>query len=518
MSNEQWWQEFATVIEKDENLVEYENIPTSGSKSIYINVKCNKLHDVSRSAYLILHNIKTNNDSFRCYICSQQNSNVKCSRASKKSVYKSIEDVEAESDICEIDITTGETWIRLMDNCSNYLVSNFGNVKFDTTQHVLSPEKQKGYYRVVLSCGSRDKKIHAYVHTLVAICFLPKEERNFSVDHIDRNKLNNHATNLRWATTKEQRKNQTNPVEYKRGHNYSLKPIEGEIWRTTQHGIYVVCVSNFGRFKTKYGIITLGTEKELYYTCHNIHAHRFVAKAFLTETIPPNPDNHTVNHKDGNGHNNKVENLEWATYPENANHALALESNNHSRRVKQMDANGQLIAIYPSTSEAGRMLKISDSAIFLAMNGGSESAGGYCWAYASNDDVAPDKPPETIVKKVGNTRAISRTIGDVTETFASTREASEKTTVGETSIWRFLKGDRKPTDGAVWKYVDENVVSKKTATVPVEKVDMTTGDVVQTFASIKQASRECGIGETKLRTLLKNGKVIDGYMYVFQAV
>lgn len=67
---------------------------------------------------------------------------------------------------------------------------------------VLSPYVGKsGYFIVSLKTGSVRRKL--LLHRLVALAFVPGHFDGATVDHIDGNKLNNHAENLRWVTLAE---------------------------------------------------------------------------------------------------------------------------------------------------------------------------------------------------------------------------------------------------------------------------------------------------------------------------
>ena len=104
--------------------------------------------------------------------------------------------------------------------------------------------------------------------------------------------------------------------------------------------------------------------------------HILVAKAFI-----PNPNNlPTVNHIDGDKHNNNVSNLEWASYSENNTHALrnGLRSP-RGNAISQYTLNGEYVASYKSACEAARITGLSRGSISHCLNGRMQKYGGFIW-------------------------------------------------------------------------------------------------------------------------------------------
>jgi hypothetical protein len=111
-----------------------------------------------------------------------------------------------------------------------------------------------------------------------------------------------------------------------------------------------------------------------------MYVHRLVALAYI-----PNPSRHPiVNHIDGNPSNNTVENLEWCTQSQNAQHAHDTGLNTTKKAVLKMNIDGNVLVRYNSLKEAAKSAALSRSIISAVCRGRAKhkTAGGFYWKYA----------------------------------------------------------------------------------------------------------------------------------------
>ena len=253
---------------------------------------------------------------------------------------------------------------------------------------------------------------------MIAETWIENNDNKPTVNHKNKNRIDNCVDNLEWATYSEQNKHKSVDQVKKINNNIGIwkcnKDDGSQIkyYRTIQEAIddnnivngignIVLCAK--GRINYAYGfkweydtakIIDISVDlnekweliKNNYYISNlgrlinnkkliissphdgyyvykingkEYRAHRLVAEHFI-----PNPNKYpVVNHINGNKLDNKVENLEWCTHAQNAQHAVANGFNKNIRKVIHYDNNNNIIEIYQSSVDAGRKLSIDQSCI-----------------------------------------------------------------------------------------------------------------------------------------------------------
>lgn len=176
---------------------------------------------------------------------------------------------------------TKEEWRPVVGYEGRYEVSNLGRVRsvehviiHDGTyggkrivrSHILKPNYSSGpYARVSLGFFSGRKR----VHRIVAEAFVPNPEHKGCVDHINGDKHDNRASNLRWCTHYENNNN----IITKRNAHYPLMQIDPKtdevikVWDSVsemrkQLGIYNTHLVCQGKRKTMGGYKWKYAEKE----------------------------------------------------------------------------------------------------------------------------------------------------------------------------------------------------------------------------------------------------------------
>jgi hypothetical protein len=182
-----------------------------------------------------------------------------------------------------------------------------------------------------------------------------------------------------------------------------------EIWKDIEGYEQLYQVSNLGNVKSlsnknnrREKILKPGSKKGyLSVILHknrvrkNFLVHRLVAEAFL-----PNPNNlQTINHKDEDKTNNRVENLEWCSPQYNCNYGTRnnrvkenlINNSKLSKQVIQFSEDDNFIKIWESIREVERKLKIASQNICSCLKGKINIAGGYKWGYFEDYERIPFK-------------------------------------------------------------------------------------------------------------------------------
>jgi hypothetical protein len=206
--------------------------------------------------------------------------------------------------------------------------------------------------------------------------------------------------------------------------NLEISSLENEEWKQLKFNLrFEYQVSSFGRVRIlkknyccikrqrignyKHPILSIRFSKQ---KIKRHLTHRLVAQAFI-----PNPENkRTVNHINGIKHDNRVQNLEWASDYEQAIHrhyilkkqttivASSYAKIKCSKAVGKYNSANKLLTIYQSIKDAAKSLNKGNSSISLCCNGIQKTAYGFIWKFIENDAHLSPKYIASIKSPIAN--------------------------------------------------------------------------------------------------------------------
>lgn len=146
-----------------------------------------------------------------------------------------------------------EIWKDITEYKGLYQISNFGRVKSlervvifkdgrkkTIPERILKQGKCKNGYLLV--CLWKNNKVKYFtVHKLVALTFLENDNptEKTQVNHLDENKENNHVSNLKWVTPKENNNYGTRNERASKTMKGRIAPNRKPILQFTKDGVFI---------------------------------------------------------------------------------------------------------------------------------------------------------------------------------------------------------------------------------------------------------------------------------------
>lgn len=132
-------------------------------------------------------------------------------------------------------------------------------------------------------------------------------------------------------------------------------------------------------------------------------------------------------------------------------------NNGASRKIKQYDLEGNLIAEFETLTKAYEMTGLHYKNISKALNSHRKTAYGYVWKFADDKEITYSKRKSYSKNVSRNRRAILQydLNGNFMKEFESSTEAGQILKVNRVNIIKNLKGITKSAYGFRWKYKDE---------------------------------------------------------------
>lgn len=150
-------------------------------------------------------------------------------------------------------------WLPIKGFEGLYNVSEFGDVFSIRTNKLLKAHKDKdGYLQLKLSVEG--KQYHKRVAKIVAETFIENPECKYTVNHKDKNILNNHFTNLEWMTYSEntRHRHEVDPIMTEERLNTIKKDIDEGLNREDIIKKYNVSSSTLAKYFKGYSLNKAG--------------------------------------------------------------------------------------------------------------------------------------------------------------------------------------------------------------------------------------------------------------------